>query len=59
MCCMIHFASCIDLHFFVFTVIFLFVIILTEILGTQVWANTSGTGSAVLGVYNEGTTLTN
>ena len=31
---------------------------LTEILGTQVWANTSGTGSAVLGVYNEGTTLT-
>ena len=31
---------------------------LTEILGTQVWANTSSTGSAVLGVFNEDTTLT-
>lgn len=35
MCCMIHFASGIDLHFREFTVIFLFVIILTEILGTS------------------------
>lgn len=31
---------------------------LTEILGTQVWVNTSSTGSAVLGVFNEDTTLT-
>jgi hypothetical protein len=31
---------------------------LTEILGTQVWVNTSSTGSAVLGVFNEDATLT-
>lgn len=31
---------------------------LIEILGTHVWANTSSTGSAVLGVFNEDTTLT-
>lgn len=30
---------------------------LIKILGTRVWANTSSTGSAVLGVFNEDTTL--
>ena len=35
MCCITHFASCMDLHFSLFTVMFLFVTILTEILGTS------------------------